>query len=147
MLYVERKPTANKVCLHFDDEVFIWSQEETIFVYSLKEDVWSVLETPPSQEPWVGGALGAWDGRVFLFSSLSLWELVDRAKSTWRKFATSTWRRLVHVPADIHAWLVPHCRPAFKAIEESESMPAFPRSMCSFTHWYVTLVLEHLREL
>jgi hypothetical protein len=101
MLYVERKPTANKVCLHFDDEVFIWSQEETIFVYSLKEDVWSVLETPPSQEPWVGGALGAWDGRVFLFSCLSLWELVDRAKPTWRRFA--------HVPEDIHAWLVPPC--------------------------------------
>jgi hypothetical protein len=87
--------------LQFGDEVFIWSQVETIFGYSLKEDVWSVLETPPSQEPGAGGALGAWDGRVFLFSCLSLWELVDRAKPTWRRFAD--------VPADIHAWLVPPC--------------------------------------
>jgi hypothetical protein len=87
--------------LQFGDEVFIWSQVETIFGYSLKEDVWSVLETPPSQEPGAGGALGAWDGRVFLFSCLSVWELVDRAKPTWRRFA--------HVPADIHAWLVPPC--------------------------------------
>jgi hypothetical protein len=30
-----------------------------------------------------------------------VWELVDRAKPTWRRFA--------HVPVDIHAWLVPPC--------------------------------------
>ena len=70
-------------------------------MYSLKEDVWSVLETPPSQEPWACGALEAWDGRVFLFLSLFLWELVNHGKPTWRRFA--------HVPMDIHAWLVPPC--------------------------------------
>jgi hypothetical protein len=137
MPHVEREPTACKACLHFGDEVFIWSQVDTIFVYSLKEDVWSVLETPPSPEPGAGGALGVWDGQVFLFSCLSVCPCGSSSivpSPLGEGLHTSQW-------ISMRGW----CRPAFKTvITKSESMPAFPRSLCSFIHWYVKVVL--LRE-
>jgi hypothetical protein len=132
MPHVESCHTVYKACLHFGDEVFIWSLWRTILVYSLNKDVWSVLDTPPSPEPWASGALGAWHGRVFLFSCLSLWELIDRAKPTWRRFA--------HVPTDIHAWLVP---PYFQGDNNDDNYEV--RVYASFSQEHVlihTLVCE-----
>lgn len=96
-----------KSCLNCDGVVYIWSQIQTILVYSLVEDVWSTLDPPPYQlcgNDFVVGALGYWDGRVFVVMpdgnfSLSVWELVNRAEQVWRRFA--------RIPAEIYSWLVP----------------------------------------
>lgn len=98
---------CSKSCLHCNDHVYISSRmAESILVYSLKDDVWSKLEYPPQQyeNDRAGGALGFWDGRVFIVREpvrekigLSLWELVDHSAQVWRKIA--------HMPPEMHAWL------------------------------------------
>jgi hypothetical protein len=83
-----------------------------ILVYSMKEDTWTTLSVPRNKG--VGGALGAWDSRLFIVmedgqSSVSVWELVDESRQAWRHFA--------RIPGEMHAWLVPRADDSIRVLE------------------------------
>lgn len=69
ILAPEGRPHAFALSLHCADCVYIWSQVDQILVYSLKDDVWSVLSPSPSPAtdslPNAGSELGSWRRRVF----------------------------------------------------------------------------------
>lgn len=106
MLTPTSKRWIVKSCIHCQSDVYIWSQMDKILVYSLTEDIWSTLDPPRlgSEDDRVIGALGYWNGRLFLVmadedSSLVVWELVSRSEQRWRKFTC--------IPAAMQSWVVP----------------------------------------
>lgn len=107
----KRWPSCMKSCLQCGDCVYIWWQTNMILVYSLKEDTWTTLNVPRNKG--VGGALGAWDSRLFIVmedgqSSVSVWELVDESRQAWRHFA--------RIPGEMYAWLVPHADDSIRVL-------------------------------
>lgn len=113
----KRWPSCMKSCLQCKDRVYIWWQTDMILVYSLPNDTWTTLKVPaPGPGSGLeenhafsgfGGALGVWDGRLFVVMedalelSISVWELTaDESKhENWELFSSSV--------SEMRAWLVP----------------------------------------
>lgn len=106
-------PRPNRVC------IVVMSQVDRTLVYSICRARWK-LPCDMEKILTAPGALGCWDGRVFVFTedggwSLSLWELEDGSLQTWCSFA--------RIPSELHAWLVPTCFQPGNSVRVFASFP------------------------
>ena len=125
-------------CLEYGNNLYIFSEQQKILVYSLDEDKWSDLNPPLRAEDYLNNrSLGLWQGHMFKVTSsrnlitwarrirmrnkgadwivdpiVWIWKLpVDRSKET-------LWEEVDKMPLEMGKWLITDSHlPSFESME------------------------------